>query len=99
MLALIRIIFYKKAPVSWYRWLVDRIVWAFAFFGIFVLIFVSIAFYYQFSPAKLSTITLTNGVQRVVFVGMSHIASADFYAEKQSQLEDLAQSGVVFLLE
>lgn len=57
--------------------------------GFFLSIFLVFTSYHTFVPGKLSDITVSNGKQTVVFLQMSHIATPEFYQEKQKKLQSL----------
>lgn len=60
--------------------------------GFFVSILLTFIGYQHWSPATLSDITLTHsGGRQVMFLEMSHIATADFYNQKNQKLQTLAK--------
>ncbi len=67
--------------------------------GFFLSIFLLFTAYYVYFPGKISDIILTNGTQRVVFAGMSHIATDGFYTRKNLVLRELEKKGYIFLVE
>lgn len=70
-----------------------------AIIGFFLSLFLSFVAYHNFFPGKLSDITVSNGKQTIIFLQMSHIATADFYAQKQSKISELANTGYTLLME
>jgi hypothetical protein len=68
----------------------------FGFFTTASLVFIQ----YQHSfPGVVSDITLSHSGQQVVFAGMSHIATSEFYQTKNDTIQALAQSGYTILNE
>lgn len=67
--------------------------------GFFTSIFLAFISYHNLVPGVISDITLTNSGQEIVFVQMSHIATPEFYREKQSTIKALSASGYTILFE
>jgi hypothetical protein len=70
-----------------------------AFFGGIFFAFFSFIAYQHISPGYLSDITFSDGQRNVVFLEMSHIATAEFYADKREKLIQLSASGYNILME
>jgi hypothetical protein len=67
--------------------------------GFFVTLVSGFIIYHNTYPAALSDVTLSDGSGTVVFIQMSHIASPEFYHQKQQQIQLLSQSGYTILVE
>lgn len=70
-----------------------------AVIGFFLSIFLGFVAYENSFPGKLSDITVSNGKQTVVFLQMSHIATVNFYAQKETKITELANTGYTLLME
>lgn len=70
-----------------------------AIIGIFQSIFLAFIAYHNLFPGKLSDITISNGKQEVIFLQMSHIATEEFYKQKEETIYSLSASGFTFLME
>jgi hypothetical protein len=66
---------------------------------LFIAIVSGFVIYQNTHPAILSDITLSDWESTVVFVSMSHIATPQFFHNKNRQLQALANSGYVLLME
>jgi len=94
------IYFATSSPAKVYRTIVLKSALTItAIIGVLIASIWSWALYHNTYPATLSDITLSDGSGTVVFVQMSHIAHRDFYREKNTQLQSLAQSGYTILVE
>lgn len=91
----------SSSPTKNYKTLLKRsILILSAMIGFFITLISGFIIYHNTYPAALSDVTLTNGSGgTVVFVQMSHIASPEFYDEKQKQIQLLSQSGYTILVE
>lgn len=67
--------------------------------GFFFSLFFLFTGYYTVFPGKISDIIISNGKQKIVFLSMSHIATADFYIQKRERILTLASNPYVFLIE
>ncbi len=69
-------------------------------FGIFVTIFLGVITYHNSFPWELADISLSNGSGgNIVFLEMSHIASADFYNQKKQTIQKLEKEWFTFIVE
>ena len=67
--------------------------------GIFVSLFLVFIGYHTLVPASLSNITLSDGSGSVVYISMSHIATADFFDLQKDTIRSLADDGYTILME
>lgn len=58
-----------------------------------------LAFITQLNPVLMPQITLTNGKQTIVFQGMQHVATENFYKSVVYDLENAFSQGYIFLYE
>lgn len=84
---------------SWKTAIARYIVTILASVGFFTSIFLVFITYQNQFPGVVSDITLSHSGQQVVFVQMSHIATSDFYTQKQATISALASSGYIILFE
>ena len=92
-------LFRRKAPMIWREVVVRYIIAMTATIGFFTTLFLSFIGYHHLVPGVVSDITLSHSGQEVVFIGMSHIATPEFYSIKQQKIASLAQSGYTILVE
>lgn len=84
---------------AWRTTIISYITTILATIGFFTSIFIVFISYHNLVPGVISDITLTNSGQQIVFVQMSHIATPEFYREKQATIRALSASGYTILLE
>ena len=96
---LLLIIFRRKNIQSWKTIIPRYILTVLATIGFFTSIFLTFIAYQNAVPGVVSDITLTHSGQEVVFVQMSHIATADFYTQKKNTITALSHSGYTILFE
>ncbi len=82
-----------KETILRYILIIASTIW---FFVSVMLLFVS---YQHMYPWVVSDISLSHSGQRLVFVGMSHIATPAFYDQKKKTIQSLSASGYTILVE
>ena len=92
-------LFRRKNMPAWRTTIVSYITTILATIGFFTSIFFIFISYHNLVPGVVSDITLSNSGQEVVFVQMSHIATPEFYREKQATIKALSASGYTILFE
>ncbi len=92
-------LFRRKNMPAWRTTIISYITTILATIGFFTSIFLAFISYHNLVPGVISDITLTNSGQEIVFVQMSHIATPEFYREKQSTIKALSASGYTILFE
>ena len=92
-------IFRRKNMPAWRTTMMQYILTILATIGFFTTSFLVFIAYQHQVPGILSDITLSNSGQEVVFIQMSHIATPEFFIEKQNTIKSLANSGYVIVFE
>jgi hypothetical protein len=69
------------------------------FLGVCISIFLWFLTYHTLFPGYVSDIVISNGVKKVHFLSMSHIATEWFYQDKKSKIEMLNRSWSIFYVE
>lgn len=91
--------FRRKNMPAWRIMIRQYILTILATIGFFTSIFLLFITYHNQVPGIISDITLSNSGQEVVFIQMSHIATPEFYSEKQDTIAALSSSGYTILFE
>jgi hypothetical protein len=85
-------LFRRKGIHSWKTTITRYILSILTTVGFFTSIFLVWITYHNQIPGVISDITLTNSGQTVVFLEMSHIATPEFFTEKQKTIQSLSAS-------
>lgn len=89
----------KKSPTTFRHSFTQSFLVISSSIGVITSMFVWLIAYHNYNPASLSDVTIENGSGSVVFLQMSHIASSEFYRQKQEKIYHLSQSGYTILYE
>lgn len=99
--SIFRLISTRISKISFKKIFFSTFLRLWAFIGIIFTFFIIFIFYNnRINPGVSPNIVVQNSLwQEIVFVNMSHIATEDFYNQKNNSLKNFSNSGFVFLVE